>query len=419
MSAHSSLDPGRESLQSLLSIAFAVQESGLSVLSRSVMAQVQRLNTTNDCGADHVMQVIVGSASKIANAAGVGIALLEGDQLVYRATSGSGAAYVGKRMTAVLTTPGHQVSQTEIVRVENALTDSRIQAAICRELGAMSLLILPISHNGAIAGVLAIFFHEPHTFLEREVATYRIITRIIEQVIARTKARKIGCGYSLTTQVAAVASVSEPTTQSIQVPGDGRRAGRVPRLKSALDPIRVTGSVANKRLKLLWYRIAPGTTTTHFLPRPLFDTLRWNLVGLLVVVALALLVNWSSHHPISSIENSAGAHSTTTDRVMSPTRRQAAKHHTSRWPAQPVTAEREKRLPGRGFRKVKVAQNEVDYIAEDVTVRRFGPNSSSQGAWLQKQQFEIGDDVTVRYFEPGTTASKDSGTADLPPAIPH
>src|SRR5262249_53524051 len=155
-------------LQSLLSSAFEVQESGLDAQSRSAIAELQRLITTGDPDGDHVMLVIADRTSRIADATGIGIALLKGDQLVYRAASGSAAAFVGKHVIAVLSTPVHEVSRSEIVRVENAQTDSRIQAAICRELGAMSLLMLPIYHKSAVAGVLEVLFDEPHTFVARE-----------------------------------------------------------------------------------------------------------------------------------------------------------------------------------------------------------------------------------------------------------
>src|SRR5215472_11634040 len=183
MIADPSLDPRRESLQSLLSSSFEVQESGLDAQSRSVIAELQRLITTADCDVDHVMHVIADRTSRIANATGIGIALLKGDQLVYRAASGSAAAYIGKHVIAVLSTPVHKVSRSEIVRVENAQTDSRIQATICRELAAMSLLMLPIFHKGAVAGVVEVLFDEPHTFVEREVRAYQMITRLIEEVI--------------------------------------------------------------------------------------------------------------------------------------------------------------------------------------------------------------------------------------------
>ena len=87
MSAHSSHDSQRESFQTLLSSAFAVQESGMDTQSLSVVVELRRLITTFESDFDTVMQLVADRARKISNATGVGIALLEAGQLVYRAAS--------------------------------------------------------------------------------------------------------------------------------------------------------------------------------------------------------------------------------------------------------------------------------------------------------------------------------------------
>lgn len=50
------------------------------------------------------------------------------------------------------------------------------------------------------------------------------------------------------------------------------------------------------------------------------------------------------------------------------------------------------------FRRVRVAPNEVDYIAEDVTMRVFTPRPKPHPVRRWTKQVDIGDDVTIRYF---------------------
>ena len=52
-----------------------------------------------------------------------------------------------------------------------------------------------------------------------------------------------------------------------------------------------------------------------------------------------------------------------------------------------------------GFRRKRVGQNEVDYVAEDVTIRLFTPNAAPVRVPHVSRQVHIGRDVTVRYFE--------------------
>ena len=54
--------------------------------------------------------------------------------------------------------------------------------------------------------------------------------------------------------------------------------------------------------------------------------------------------------------------------------------------------------PLAAFRRLPVGPNEVDYIAEDVTMRIFTPRTTSHAVRRRNKQVEIGDDVTVRYF---------------------
>src|ERR1700757_2647730 len=125
MSAHSSHDSQREPFQTLLSSAFAVQERGMDSQSLSAIVELRRLITNVDSDFDTVMQLVADRARKISNATGVGIALLEAGQLVYRAASGSAAAYLGTHLMAVLSASSHNRARNEIVHVENAQTDSR------------------------------------------------------------------------------------------------------------------------------------------------------------------------------------------------------------------------------------------------------------------------------------------------------
>src|SRR5262249_27696234 len=133
-------------------------------------------------------------------ATGVAIAQLQGDQLVYRAGSGSAAANVGRRVTAILSVSRHTQSKAEILRVENAQRDGRIEAAICRQFGAESLLILPVYDNRKLVGVLEVIFSDAHAFHEQEVRTYRLMATLLGEAISRTAQPKV--------QTAAVAAAA-------------------------------------------------------------------------------------------------------------------------------------------------------------------------------------------------------------------
>src|ERR1700757_90961 len=162
MSSHVSLD--RESFQNFLANAFAVQNSGLNRQLLSALIEVQHFIAKDEFTVDRALDLIADRALKVCNASGIAIALLEANQLVYRAGSGIAATDVGRHVPAVLSGCAPSKAGVEILRVENAQTDSRIEAEICRQFGATSLLILPIYRAQAVAGVLQVHFSEAHSF---------------------------------------------------------------------------------------------------------------------------------------------------------------------------------------------------------------------------------------------------------------
>src|SRR5713226_8622049 len=98
MTANSTLAP--ESFRRLLSNAFTVQASRMAAESLTAMVELQRAVATGEADVDRAMDLIAVRARNVANATGIAIGLLKGDQLVYRAGSGSGVTYVGQHVMA-------------------------------------------------------------------------------------------------------------------------------------------------------------------------------------------------------------------------------------------------------------------------------------------------------------------------------
>jgi len=174
----------RETLQQFLANAFAVQESQINARCLSDIMEVQRAVRSGRLSLDGAMRNIVESARTVANATGAAIALIDAGHLRYRAGSGSSAVCIGWRVAASLTASATTQTNREILRVEDAQTDTRIEADICRQFGANSLLILPIYFQGAVAGVLDVRFSEPHVFQDPEVRTYRLMAEQIEAALS-------------------------------------------------------------------------------------------------------------------------------------------------------------------------------------------------------------------------------------------
>src|SRR4051812_39712463 len=186
MSIHSSLD--RESLQNVLANAYEVQESQMDPQSLSSVLEIQQLITSANLAIEAAAQLIADRTRSVANADGVAIGLMKDGNLVYRAGSGMSATNIGRRVSATFAGSTSNGIVREILRVENALTDKRMKASVCRQFGSDALLILLIHHEGAAAGVMEVHFCRPHGFEDREVRTYRLLAGLICEALANQSA---------------------------------------------------------------------------------------------------------------------------------------------------------------------------------------------------------------------------------------
>jgi len=390
MSSHPSLDP--ESFEAFLANAFEVQQSGLDPQSLYAVLGVQRFIATPEFNADRALHLIAGCALKISNASGIAIALLESNQLVYRAGSGSAAIQVGRHVPAVLAARSEM--QAEILRVENAQNDYRVQADICKQFGAMSLLILPIYKKQVIAGVLQVHFNEAHVFLDREVRAYRLMAGLVEEVMSRNLQQS-------TTEAPAPSVVpaieNNPVPQPVLIEDDERPTQPAPAL------FQFYAAPGENRV---WFNTELARQFGQKVNR-LFTTSIWPLAAAVTAVPLlAVAIQIAHHHHSvpSKVSTTYSSRPDTSTQNVSPSPANAGGQT-------PDVGTKRTMTPSSGFRRVQVGPNEVDYIADDVTIRHFTNSPARPQTRITDRQVDLGDDVTIRYFS-------NKSTPDSQPAPP-
>ncbi len=452
---HSHFD--RDTFQQFLANAFAVQRSQINRQLLSDIMEIQRSVAKGSLDLDGAMSHVVESAKNVANASGVAIGLLTGTQLIYRSASGASVAYIGQHVTASLTVSAATRTSREILRVENAQTDTRIEADICRQFGANALLILPIYHNGSVAGVLDIRFSEPHAFEDLEVRTYRLLTEQIEA--AMFQAAQLQEKNNLAPELAPPANLHEFTDpveaeEDLYAPRFWMGESSVPsffeRCQTSLTEVRelpafkhsavfVTGMM--QRAKRLtgggFLPLRKFSTPSLFRPRngasaatrewrarkqssvfastsimmhrmkDLSDSRRLGAVALASVAVMLAFAAWTAyrgHGAAAPFESSTLPKSTDVD---SPA--VLPKPLPSKALVQTEIAPGKEARPSRTVAKqrVRAGDNGVYNIGDDVTVRVFTPRPAVQRSRAPKSRVaHIGNDVTVRYFTPTEPAPK-------------
>jgi hypothetical protein len=332
----------------------------------------------------------------------------------------------------------------EILRVENCDTDTRIEAVICREFGAKSLLILPIYRESRVAGVQMVLFTEPHIFQERELRGYRLMASLLGDAISRTGQARTTNEIPALNLTARKEVVEAPPARTFvnaakaAVPADGPKgqpaqpsfiepwSGPPPSTLARQPKVEATsGWVIEKRKsrKQAWVdelikRGSSFAEEARDRGRDLYARRKsvlpmlavWNdqRKTALVVAALLVIASWfgfRDRRPIPSIESGLGVQSPVSVQQSATPDVRLVNASTSS--LTPLVANEGKKLAT--HRKAKVGTSDVVYLSDDVTVRYFKSKSASkksksaskkEDSTAQGQVHHISDDVTVRHFTP-------------------
>ena len=401
------------SFQQLLENAFAVQESGMDARLLSSVVALQRLIGSGQLDLDGTMNLICERARGVASASGIAISLLKGDQLVYKAGCGSAAAYVGRHVMATLSTSARHRTRCEILRVEDAGTDARIEASICRQFGAQSLLILPIYREHTIAGTLQVFFSEAHAYQDQEVRTYRLMAGFVEDALSQ-----------------AVQPGANKAPEAEPFPVRERIEQLRPNIPKLLNQCGSVAAVADKHPVCHTDAVRPAE------PRPLAAPrhsalaaarvalritclpLHWHRwASVLAATAVLVIASWIIHRgPASALGSSPQKSNGAGQQVpVTSTSQGSPKVYK---PAASVLTAGVSKGAGPILRSIPFGNREIDDVAPDVTLRHFIPASMLKVAPAAQSHIEyFGDDVTVRYFGrkviPQRTRVKDVRVVDL------
>ena len=138
-----------------------------------------------DLALDLVLNEIVEHARLATGATAAAIALIRGDEIVCRATTGVNAPDLGVRLDVDSGLSGACVKSKQWQRCDDSETDSRVDAEICRDLGVRSILVFPVVREEKLLGVFEIFSPRPNAFSDREIQTLQALSRSIVNNVDR------------------------------------------------------------------------------------------------------------------------------------------------------------------------------------------------------------------------------------------
>ncbi|MDP9108366.1 MAG: PAS domain S-box protein [Pseudomonadota bacterium] len=130
------------------------------------------------------MKLVVYRMDSLTAASGTVVELVDGDDMVYRASSGVAASSIGLRLKRDTSISGLCVKSGEVLRCDDTRTDSRVDRAACDRIGIRSLIVAPLVHDGRAVGVLKSMAEAPRAFGARDLQTLQLMAGLIGSAIA-------------------------------------------------------------------------------------------------------------------------------------------------------------------------------------------------------------------------------------------
>ena len=106
------------------------------------------------------LELVASRLQKVAGGIGAAIGVREGDSIVYKAGSGTAATLVGTSLPLDASLSAQCIRSGKTSRIPFAEGDPQLDHNLVKSLGAQSLLISPVFHEGKVAAAIELFFSE-------------------------------------------------------------------------------------------------------------------------------------------------------------------------------------------------------------------------------------------------------------------
>lgn len=126
-----------------------------------------------------VMQFVTEQMPGLTGADGAAIELAEGDEMVYRATSGMAGPQIGLRLKIAASLSGRSIGSGETFVCDDSETDPRVDRDACRRVGLRSMLVMPLKHGSGTVGVLKVMSKRPNGFGPADIALLGLLSEVV------------------------------------------------------------------------------------------------------------------------------------------------------------------------------------------------------------------------------------------------
>jgi GAF domain-containing protein len=160
-------------------------------LTLSEIVEAQRQIQARHLELDKALAVVSEKVARITGASGAAIGILEEKMVRYRAGTGGPALPLETEVPLATAICAACVRTGQVIRSEDINTEVLFDPEPCRQRGILSLVAVPIYHDGDIVGALEIYFDKIHGFSEPDIHTCRLMAGLVTEAIGRDAELKL------------------------------------------------------------------------------------------------------------------------------------------------------------------------------------------------------------------------------------
>jgi signal transduction histidine kinase len=155
----------------------------------TLRAIIETQNLINNAGLSlqETLDVVTERARALTSAGGAVVEMAEGEDMVYAAVSGTTSDSLGLRLKLNASLSGLAVTTGRILRCDDSEIDPRVDREACRRVGARSMVVAPLTHQGTSVGALKVLSDKRAAFDERHVGILEVLAGFIATALAHAR----------------------------------------------------------------------------------------------------------------------------------------------------------------------------------------------------------------------------------------
>jgi putative methionine-R-sulfoxide reductase with GAF domain len=131
------------------------------------------------------MSLVAERVTEIAHGGGAAIAIVDGKKVGYQAVAGIMTLPQGTEVPLDTALCAASLKTGHVIRCAHLNTEFLLDPKECNRRSIRSLIVVPVYHNGGIAGALELYYTRSEAFTEQDVHTCQLMAGLITEALAR------------------------------------------------------------------------------------------------------------------------------------------------------------------------------------------------------------------------------------------